>query len=192
MIANNITGYATKEELSGLAESMQKKWKIPLLLLDLALQVKSKEIDRQSPVAPVAADTVRQPVSPTARILIIYAFLEPLKYLINSLVDDGFEVNAFPYPEGLEKSREADLVISDDHLPNTEYDHSYIRKQTNAPIIILGSNPGTEVWDKAVNTGADAYLNRTGPRKETIARMKAILRRYQVQHKAKGTNDAQQ
>jgi len=46
------------------------------------------------------------------------------------------------------------------------------------PIIVLGEQPDVEIWDKAVDAGADCYLPKPFSNRILVARVKAILRRY--------------
>jgi len=48
----------------------------------------------------------------------------------------------------------------------------------DAPILMLGTIPSRKVWTKAVEAGADFYLERPFGYSELVARVKALLRRY--------------
>jgi two-component system OmpR family response regulator len=47
------------------------------------------------------------------------------------------------------------------------------------PVIVLGRDRSEDVWFKTVQAGADLYLTRPPGRQELVARIKAILRRYE-------------
>jgi len=47
------------------------------------------------------------------------------------------------------------------------------------PVILLGEDPTEQAWVRAVEAGADFYLRKPFSYPVLIARVKAILRRYQ-------------
>jgi len=47
------------------------------------------------------------------------------------------------------------------------------------PVILIGENPDAEVWERAVDAGADFYIRKPFSCDESlVARVRAILRRY--------------
>ncbi len=99
------------------------------------------------------------------------------------LTKDGFEViTAEDGDEGLRlfKSRRPMLVVLDLMLPNIDgYEICrQIRKESNTPIIMLTAR-GDDV-DRIVGLelGADDYLTKPFNPRELVARVKAVLRRF--------------
>ncbi len=97
-------------------------------------------------------------------------------WLKSSLEEEGFNVITCRRPEdGLERLKEAGLIIMAD---DNEWMCMAIRGLSDAPIIILGFDADAKAWDKALAMGIDAYLSRYLGRRELVARVRAILRRY--------------
>lgn len=84
------------------------------------------------------------------------------------------------------ESFQPDLILLDIMLPGIDgYDVCReIRKKYNTPIIMLSAKG--EVFDKVLGLelGADDYLIKPFDTKEMVARVKAVLRRYEVQKTA--------
>ena len=101
-----------------------------------------------------------------------------------SLEQDGFEVySAYDGEEALRQFRlfSPNLILLDLMLPGID---GYqvcreIRQQSNVPIIMLSAKG--EVFDKVLGLelGADDYIIKPFDSKELVARVKAVLRRYQ-------------
>lgn len=70
------------------------------------------------------------------------------------------------------------LVIIDESYLDSSSSCWKLRRGKNTLIILMGSNPDKEGWERAVNLEADAYLPKCLGRAEKVARVKAILRRY--------------
>ena len=107
-----------------------------------------------------------------------------VKGLRFSLEQDGMEVDcAYDGEEALEKAKagEYDIILLDLMLPGID---GYqvcreIRSKHNTPIIMLSAKG--EVFDKVLGLelGADDYVLKPFDSKELVARVKAVLRRYQ-------------
>ncbi|MBI2858221.1 MAG: response regulator [Chloroflexi bacterium] len=92
----------------------------------------------------------------------------------------GFEVMAFAdTEEGLQRVKDAGLVVLDDELSRVGEVYSQIRHQSSVPVILLGSERSEEVHNGPLSLGADAYLRRSISGRELVARIRAIFRRYQ-------------
>ena len=101
-----------------------------------------------------------------------------------SLEQDGMEVDcAYDGEEALEcaKNKEYDMILLDLMLPGMD---GYqvcreIRHKSNVPIIMLSAKG--EVFDKVLGLelGADDYMIKPFDSKELVARVKAVLRRFQ-------------
>jgi DNA-binding response OmpR family regulator len=98
-----------------------------------------------------------------------------------------------------------DIIIIDEEL--SDYDGyeacQKIRQHSEIPIILIGTRPDSEVWDKVEELGFDIYMSKPISPRELLARIKAIIRRpatekkqdvyeeaeepYPVSHQAKKT-----
>ena len=93
-------------------------------------------------------------------------------------------VTAFDGREALEQfeAENPDLVILDLMLPELDGLEvaKEIRKTSHTPIIMLSAK--SEVFDKVLGLelGADDYIMKPFDPKEMVARVRAVLRRYQV------------
>jgi len=74
-----------------------------------------------------------------------------------------------------------DIIITDEVLPSRDGIGACAQLRSNfgIPIILLGKDSTGKQWAKAVEAGADFYLKKPFGYKELVARVKAILRRYQ-------------
>ena len=102
-----------------------------------------------------------------------------------NLTKEGYEVvTAFDGREALEQfeAEKPDLVILDLMLPELDGLEvaKEIRKTSHTPIIMLSAKG--EVFDKVLGLelGADDYIMKPFDSKELVARVKAVLRRYQA------------
>ena len=101
-----------------------------------------------------------------------------------NLTKEGYEVvTAFDGREALEQfeAEKPDLVILDLMLPELDGLEvaKEIRKTSHTPIIMLSAKG--EIFDKVLGLelGADDYMIKPFDSKELVARVKAVLRRYQ-------------
>ena len=178
--------YVTQQDLEEAEEQIKRRWKTLVVLLVLAVRAKPQAPEAAEPtVAEKPAKAV-----PIAKVLLIDADPASSGELAAVLDDAGFEVVTTSDPEeGLRRTEEASLIILDADLSSCEEVCSHIREQSDAPIILLGSDPSEKAWDRAVAMGADAYLRRTVSRPELVARMRALLRRYRKGMPAKGEDN---
>lgn len=112
---------------------------------------------------------------------------------INDLVKlylekEGYQVaQAFNGREALElfQERKPDLIVLDLLLPQIDGREvcKTIRKHSEVPIIMLTAR--TEEVDKLIGLeiGADDYITKPFSPRELVARVKVVLRRYQVKEK---------
>ena len=101
-----------------------------------------------------------------------------------SLEQDGMEVDcAYDGEEAVEKAKDKkyDIILLDLMLPGID---GYqvcreIRAKSSVPIIMLSAKG--EIFDKVLGLelGADDYIMKPFDSKELVARVKAVLRRYQ-------------
>ena len=102
-----------------------------------------------------------------------------------NLENEGYEVEcAYDGAAALELAREGrfDLIILDVMMPEMDGLEACmkIREFSNVPIIMLSAKG--EVFDKVLGLelGADDYIMKPFDSKEMVARVRAVLRRYQA------------
>lgn len=174
-------------EIGEAEEQAKRWWKTLLLLLALALRVKYYSQNKPAAASPRAGD-----VSPrVANVLLVDTDPESAKELTSVMGIGGFEVTTSLEPKViLDTVSKVSLIILDEDLPDAQDLCSQIRKRYQVPIILLGSDPAEEAWNRAVTWGADAYLRRAMSRREFVARIRAILRRYlKAKHPAEYDED---
>ena len=118
-----------------------------------------------------------------------------IRQLVNLyLQKEGFEVQmAERGDEALDKFRAAppDLMLLDVMLPGMDGWQVLreARKTSNVPIIMLTAKD--ETFDKVLGLelGADDYIAKPFDMKELVARIKAVIRRYQVPEAAEPTGE---
>ena len=105
---------------------------------------------------------------------LIRMYLEKEGFEIQTVFDGGAAVESF-------RSWQPDMVLLDLMLPGID---GYqvcreIRTKSNVPIIMLSAKG--EIFDKVLGLelGADDYIMKPFDSKEMVARVKAVLRRYQ-------------
>ncbi len=76
-----------------------------------------------------------------------------------------------------------DAIIIDERAGRGEWElSSRIRDESNVPILMLGDSDSEIAWVKAVAHDVDFYLPRPFSPRELIARLKALIRRYNGIH----------
>ena len=105
------------------------------------------------------------------------------------LAKEGYQIEAaYDGPEALRKLRqvEPELVILDLMLPSIDGIEvcRQIRRESDVPVIMLTAR--SEDVDKIVGleVGADDYVTKPFNPRELVARVKAVLRRYQPEHRS--------
>lgn len=71
----------------------------------------------------------------------------------------------------------AKLLVVEEIFIKSASDCWQFRKDRVFPVVVMGTSPEREGWDKAVNFEADAYLPKYMSLAEQVARIKAVLRR---------------
>ncbi len=171
----NSRNYLNRQEIGETEEQAKRWWKTLLLLLALALRVKQ----HMQPGAQVAPPQAEEAAPAVAGVLLADTDPESSKELTEVLGIGGFEVIAtLAQEEILASVEQVSLVILDEAVPDSQKLCARIRERSQVPIILLGADPSEEAWNRAVNWGADAYLRRVMSRREFVARIRAILRRY--------------
>ena len=80
------------------------------------------------------------------------------------------------------ESENADLVILDVNLPDgSGYDFlAFVKESSKVPVILLTANDLEIDQVTGLSLGADDYIMKPFDAKELVARVKAVLRRYQI------------
>ncbi|MFC1945567.1 response regulator transcription factor [Chloroflexota bacterium] len=75
-----------------------------------------------------------------------------------------------------------DILVIEDDLPAVSgwETCALMRRRHGIPSVVVGSLPTVEGWPQAVAVGAETYMRRPLSRLEITARIRAILRRYQL------------
>ena len=149
------SGHATKQDLEQVEDLIKRKWKTLLVLLALALRVKPEAPAKAKPPA------VEKPAKPAAiaKVFLIDADPASSEELATVLEIGGFEVVTSLDPDkAVRKIKEASMVILDDELSHAEEICSRIREQSNAPIILMGSEPNGKAWNRAVDLAQRADI----------------------------------
>ncbi|MBI3040578.1 MAG: response regulator transcription factor [Chloroflexi bacterium] len=98
----------------------------------------------------------------------------------------GFAVAAVPDYTGtlLEQNGfKPNLVIMDETLPSGDSMEAcyQLRNIFDVPVVLFGNSSSKEGWRRVMQADADAYLAKPVWTRELIARVKALLRRYDAQ-----------
>lgn len=122
------------------------------------------------------------------KILVINGDKATIEKVSSDLRQAGFEViTAVDSAQGLAKVYESkpDLVILADDLPlvNGEEICARLRQVFNIPIIALGSKEGELASVRMLELGADTYIPKPAGRRELLARVHSLLRRYEPRNK---------
>ena len=117
----------------------------------------------------------------------IKKFLENNKYSVQYALNGIEGIN-------LCKSFVPDLIILDIMLPRLNGDDVLhkLRKFTNAPVIVVSAKTMVQTKIELLKMGADDYMIKPFDSKELVARVKAVLRRYQAAPAAISTEPKQQ
>ena len=103
--------------------------------------------------------------------------------IVSALTKEGFEVaTAASSQEILSTLNEfkSQLIILGEGLPMDSFEAcSQLRQMANVPILMVGAVPSDQAWNRVVEAGADFYLEKPFGYLELVARVKALLRRYE-------------
>jgi len=92
------------------------------------------------------------------------------------------------YEDGLAKTPSDIVIVDEDAVSNSWQMCSKIRSESAVPIIMVGHSDNILSWAKAAKYGVEFYAKRPIQPLELIARIRALLRRYE-QQLYKYTND---
>ena len=119
------------------------------------------------------------------KILIVEDDLEISKLLADFLQGNGYEVLC--QYDGLHvldciQEHQIDLILLDIMLPYRSGDTilADIRKFSTVPVIVISAKETTQNKIDLLRLGADDYMEKPFDSKELVARVKAVLRRYQA------------
>jgi len=117
-------------------------------------------------------------------ILVIEESNHALKDRITSaLTEEGFKVaTAASYQEVLSAPDKfkPQLIILGEGLPIDSFEAcSQLRQAVDVPILMVGAVPNDQAWSRVVEVGADFYLVKPFGYLELVARVRALLRRYE-------------
>lgn len=103
--------------------------------------------------------------------------------IVSALTKEGFKVATMSNHEEvlprLNKLKPR-LIILEEGLPIDSFEVcSRLRQAVDVPILMLCPVPGDKAWTRAVEAGADFYLVKPFSCLELVARVKALLRRYE-------------
>ena len=103
--------------------------------------------------------------------------------IVSALAKEGFEavINGSS-EEALSKLDELrpQLIVLGEGLPIDSFEACYqLRRQVDVPILMVGAVPSERAWIRAVEVEADFYLVKPFSYLELVARVKALIRRYE-------------
>ena len=103
--------------------------------------------------------------------------------IISALTEVGFKIVTATSTEEVLSRRdelEPQLIILGEGLPIDSFEAcSQLRQAVDIPILMVGTVPSEEAWTRVVEVGADFYLVKPFSYVELVARVKALLRRYE-------------
>ena len=103
--------------------------------------------------------------------------------IISALTREGFEVAAAASSQDILSTPDKfkpQLIILGEGLPIDSFEACFQLRQTvKALILMVGNVPGDQAWTRVVDAGADFYLEKPFGYLELVARVKALLRRYE-------------
>ena len=114
----------------------------------------------------------------------IKKFLENNKYSVQYALNGIEGIN-------LCKSFVPDLIILDIMLPGLNGDDvlQKLRKFTNAPVIVVSAKTMVQTKIELLKMGADDYMIKPFDSKELVARVRAVLRRFQVKQPSPSSSE---
>ncbi len=116
------------------------------------------------------------------RVLILEGASALSEELAHCLTRAGFKVARIPnYPETLLTMHvfKPDIVVVDETVADSFEVCNQIRNAVGTPVLLVGEDPNTDIWTKAlVEAGADFYLRKPFDSEVLAAQIRAILSRY--------------
>jgi len=116
------------------------------------------------------------------RVLILEGTSALSEELDRCLTGVGFKAARIPNnPETLMTLHvfKPDIVIVDETVANVFEICKQMRNAIGTPVLLVGEDPGTDIWTKAlVKAGADFYLRKPFDGEVLVAQIRAILSRY--------------
>ena len=106
--------------------------------------------------------------------------------IVSVLTREGFDVATAASSQEVVSTLDKfkpQLIILGEGLPIDSFEAcSQLRQAVNIPILMVGAVPSDKAWNRVVDAGADCYLVKPFGYLELVARVKALLRRYEWSH----------
>jgi len=103
--------------------------------------------------------------------------------IISALAREGFDVATAVSSQDVVSTLDEfkpQLIILGEGLPIDSLEAcSQLRQAVNVPILMVGAVLSDKAWNRVVEAGADFYLVKPFGYLELVARVKALLRRYE-------------
>ena len=103
--------------------------------------------------------------------------------IVSTLTEEGFDVATASSSQEILSTPDkfkSQLIILGEGLPIDSFEAcSQLRQAVDVPILMVGAVPHDEAWARVVEAGADFYLAKPFGYLELVARVKALLRRYE-------------
>jgi len=103
--------------------------------------------------------------------------------IVSVLTGEGFGVATAASPREVvstvDKLKPRLIILGEGLTINSFEACSQLRRAVNVPIMIVGAVLSDKAWNRVVEAGADCYLPKPFGYRELVARVKALLRRYE-------------
>jgi len=103
--------------------------------------------------------------------------------IVSTLTEEGFDVATAASSQEVVSTLDEfkpQLIILGEGLPIDSFEAcSQLRQAVDVPILMVGNVPNNQAWTRVVDAGADFYLVKPFGYLELVARVKALLRRYE-------------
>jgi len=103
--------------------------------------------------------------------------------IVSALTEEGFSVATAASSQEVLSAPDKfkpQLIILGEGLPIDSFEAcSQLRQMANVPILMVGAVLSDKAWNRVVEAGADFYLEKPFGYLELVARVKALLRRYE-------------
>ncbi|MCX6013200.1 MAG: response regulator [Chloroflexi bacterium] len=115
------------------------------------------------------------------KVLIVTQNSEEVDLITSALQSNGADVMiATDCLDALLKifETESNVILLTEDMQNSSAVCTQLHNLSGIPVILLGDDSSKKAWQRAIELGAEGYFNKTIGQNELIARLKAILRRY--------------
>jgi CheY-like chemotaxis protein len=166
----------TRDELKSLEEETKSRWKACLALV---IMLRYRELARE----PRGVVRSSGPDNDRAPLVVVLGDGCENASLCAALESQGVKARTADLLEEASALTEMEgvrLVVVDETFFDSASVGWQLRHHRTIPIVLLGSSRDKEGWEKACELEADAYLSKSMTQAERVARIKAILRRYEA------------